>query len=246
MGMPESLELEAGRSLSIPIRVDRGGRDGPLAIHFEGLPAGVTMPDLTIAAGRAQAEAVIRARLDAAAAIVPVVMDIRAGWAHARVPLQLRVRANPAMLYRTRGHTLLACGRPAVAAAAFTRALEAGVVDPFVYNNRGLAYASMNQLDLAIRDYTEASRLRPADPAIRYNRGIAFARRGDDFRALLDFDTAIRLKPDYARAYEARSRIYLQQGDKARACADSGRASELARAAGPRERPPTPSPPPSH
>ncbi len=247
IGMPASLELEAGRSLSIPIRVDRGGRDGPLAIHFEGLPAGVTMPDLTIAAGRAQGEALIQARLDASSATVPVVMSIRAGSAHARVPLQLRVRANPAMLYRTRGHTLLACGRPAEAAAAFTRPLEAGVVDPFVYNNRGLAYASMNQLDLAIRDYTEASRLRPADPAIRYNRGIAFARRGDDFRALLDFDTAIRLKPDYARAFAARARIYLKQGDKARACADSSRASELARAAArPEERPPSPSPPPSH
>ena len=38
IGMPDSLELEAGRSLSIPIRVNRAGHDEPLAIHFEGLP----------------------------------------------------------------------------------------------------------------------------------------------------------------------------------------------------------------
>ena len=244
--MPEVLEVQAGRSISIPIRVNRAGHSEPLAVHFEGLPAGVTIPDVTIPGGQDRAEVAVRARLDASQTAVPVMMTIKAGSARADARFQLRIRGNPAMLHRTRGHTLLACGRPSEAVAAFTEALQAGDSDPFVYNNRGLAYSSLNRLDLAIGDYTEACRLRPAEATFRYNRGAAYARRGEDFRALLDFDTAIRLKPDYIRAFEARSQIYLKQGDKARSCADSTRAVELARAARPEGRPPAPQPPQSH
>jgi hypothetical protein len=246
VAMPEVLEVEAGRSVSIPIRLNRAGSSEPLAVHFDGLPAGVTMPDLTIPAGQDRAEVAVRARLDASEAARPVVMSLKAGSAGGSARFQLRVRANPAMLHRTLGHTLLACGRPAEAVAAFTKALQAGVSDAYVYNNRGLAYSALNQLDDAIGDFNEAARLRPADASVRYNRGVALARRGNDFRALLDFDTAIRLKPDHARAYEARAQIYLKQGDKARACADSTRAAELARAAFPEGRPPEPVPPQSH
>ena len=110
-------------------------------------------------------------------------MVVRGGRIRSEAEFRLRVHGNPAMLHRTRGHTLLACGRPAEAVIAFTKAVEAGVEDPFVYNNRGMAYFALNQIDQAIRDYTEASRLRPADPAIRYNRGVAYSRRGDDVRA---------------------------------------------------------------
>jgi serine/threonine protein kinase/Flp pilus assembly protein TadD len=245
VGMPEVLEIEAGRSLSIPLRLNRAGITRPLAVHFEELPAGVRIPDVTIPPGQDRAEVTVQARLDAPATTRPVVMALEAGSAGATARFQLRVRANPALLHRTMGHTLLACGRPAEAVAAFTRAIEAGVSDAHVHNNRGLAYSSLNRLDAAISDFTEACRLRPTDAAFRRNRGIAYARRGDDFRALLDFDTAIRLRPDYIRAYEDRAKIYLKQGDKARACADSTRAAELARAARPEGRAPAPLPPPS-
>jgi tetratricopeptide (TPR) repeat protein len=244
--MPEVLEVEAGRTLAIPIRLNRAAEVEPLTVHFEGLPAGVSIPDVTIPAGEDNAEVAVRARLDAPATARPALMAVKAGAAGARARFQLRVRANPAMLNRTLGHTLLACGRPAEAVAAFTKALDAGVLDASVYNNRGLAYSTLNRLDQAISDFTEACRLRPTDATMRCNRGIAFARRGDDFRALLDFDTAIRLKPDYIRAFQARAQIYLKQGDKARSCADSTRAVELARAARPEGLPPAPLPPQSH
>jgi hypothetical protein len=244
--MPEVLVVEAGRSLLLPIKVNRAGHDEPLSVHFEGLPAGVEIADVTIPAGQEQARVTARVRLDAPEVTVPVAMVLGAGSIRARASFRLQVRANPAMLHRTRGHTLLACGRPAEAVAAFTEALRAGVSDPCVYNYRGLAYSSLNQLDLAIRDFTEAIRLKPADATMHYNRAVAFARRGDDFRALLDFDTAIRLKPDYIRAFEGRAQVYRKQGDMVRSCADSGRASELARAARPEGQPPAPHPPQSH
>jgi Flp pilus assembly protein TadD len=246
VAMPDVLAVEAGRNVTIPIQVNRTGDGEPLAVHFEGLPAGVTIADVTIPAGRERAEVLVHARLDAPAATAPVAMTLGAGAARARVPFRLEVRANPAMLHRTRGHTLLACGRPAEAVAAFSEALKAGVADPYVYNNRALAYAALNQLDLAIRDYTDAVRLKPEDPTMHYNRGVAFARRGDAFRALLDLDTAIRMKPDYVFAYQARAEVYRKQGDMVRSCADSGRASELARAARPEGRPPAPHPPQVH
>jgi serine/threonine protein kinase len=241
LGLPELLDIEAGRSISIPIRVNRAGHTESLSIHFEGLPTGVTIPDVTIPAGQDQARVVALARLDAPATTARVVIAIRAG--SARVDAQLRVRANPAMLDRTRGHTLLACGRHTEAVAAFTEAIRAGVTDACVYHNRGLAYSSLNHLDQAILDYTEAIRLRPTDATIRYDRGMAFARRGDDLRALLDLDTAIRLNPSYICAYQARARIYQKHGDLARSCADGGRASDLARAARPDGHPPVPRPP---
>ena len=198
-----------------------------MTVHFDGLPPGVWLPDLTIPAGHTIAEARAQARVDAASAIVTLGIVAWAGSLKAEGQVRLDVRANPAMVQRTRGHTLLACGRPAEAVAAFTMAMEAGVSDPLVYNNRAFAYSLLNRHDLAINDYNEASRLQPDDPVIRYNRGMAFLQRGDDIRALLDFDTAIRLDPNYARAYSARARIYLKQGDLARAMADSDRAGQL-------------------
>ena len=245
LGLPESLEIEAGRSLSIPIRVDRDGHSESLSVHFEGLPTGVTIPDLTIPSGQDRGGVVARARLDAPAATTPVAMSIRSSSSRADARLRVRVRPNPAMLSRTRGHTLLACGRHAEAVAAFTAAIRAGVKDAPVFNHRGVAYATLNQFEPAIQDYSEAIRLSPTDAAYRYNRGLAFARRGDDVRALLDLDTAIRLRPTDIRAFEARARIYKKHGDMLRSCADSGRASELARAARAEGQPPAPQPPQS-
>jgi serine/threonine protein kinase/Tfp pilus assembly protein PilF len=225
--MPETVRVEAGRSLAIPIRVTPTAFDVPVTVQFQGLPPGVWLPDLTIPAGQVRAEARAEARADVTSALVTLGVLARAGSRTAEGKIRLEVRANPAMLHRTRGHTLLACGRPAEAVAAFTRALEAGVSDPLVYNNRAFAYTMLNRHDLAIRDYTEASRLKPDDPDIRYNRGMAYLQSGDDDHALLDLDSAIRLDPDHARAYSARARIYLKQGDLARAKADSDRAAQL-------------------
>ena len=137
--MPEILEIEAGRSLSIPIRVNRAGHGEPLAVHSRGCPPGVTIPDVTIARGQDQA------RVVAHAGWTPPRRPCRWRWRRAGVgPRRRRVPApgprQPGDAAPHAGHTLLACGRPAEAVAAFTKAIEAGVSDPFVYNNRGLAY----------------------------------------------------------------------------------------------------------
>jgi serine/threonine protein kinase/Tfp pilus assembly protein PilF len=246
--LPATLRLEAGGSASIPIRVTRGAFTGPLLVQFQGLPSGVWLADLTIPAGQDRAEARARARLDAASASVPVQLVARAGPLRGEATVRLEVRANAPMVQRARGHTLLACGRPAQAIAAFTQAIAAGTSDPMVYNNRALAYSLLSRFDLAITDYDAASRLQPENPVIRYNRGVAFARRGDDARALADLDPAIHLDPAFARAYEARARIHLKRGDAARFQADSERATQLTRSAA-RDadpRPPAPSPPPPY
>ncbi len=244
VAMPAVLEIQAGRERSIPIQIERGGTAGVLSVEFCGMPAAVRIPVVTIPVGEHVANAVIRARLDAHDATVPVTMIVRGGPRPAEATFRLRVHSDPARLSRTRGHTLLALGRPAEAVAAFDSAVRAGISDPFVFNNRGLAHFALGQLDPAILDYTEASRLRPDDPVIRYNRGMAFARRGDDVRALLDFDLAIRLKPDYARAYAARAAVYLRRGDQARSAADTARARDLAHGTNPQGQPSAPAPRP--
>ncbi|MHB1556071.1 MAG: protein kinase domain-containing protein [Isosphaeraceae bacterium] len=228
VAMPDLLEIQAGCERTIPIRIERGEKAAALSVEFRGLPPAVRIPAVSLPAGSRQGNAVIQARLDADDATVPVTMIVRGGPVPVEATFRLSVHSDPARLSRTRGHTLLALGRPAEAVAAFDRAVQAGISDPFVFNNRGLAHFALGQLDPAIRDYTEASRLRPNDPVIRYNRGVAYARRGDDVRALLDFDLAIRLRPDYARAYEARAAVYLRRGDRARSETDAARARELA------------------
>src|SRR5207248_1632474 len=52
LSLPETLRLEAGRSVSVPIQVSRAGFLGPVTVHFEGLPAGVSLPDLTVPPGQ--------------------------------------------------------------------------------------------------------------------------------------------------------------------------------------------------
>src|SRR5262249_18044280 len=78
VGMPEVLEIEAGRSLSIPLRLNRAGSARPLAVHFEELPGGVSIPDVTIPPGQDQAEVTVRARLDAPATARPAVIALKA------------------------------------------------------------------------------------------------------------------------------------------------------------------------
>src|SRR5262249_43938399 len=153
--LPQTVRLAAGRSVPVPIEVTRGGFTGPVSIHFAGLPAGVSLPDLTIPAGRSQAEARAVARPDAAVATVPVRMVARAGSWQGEAEIRLQVAAKPARELEARGFMLLACGRPAEAVATLTRAMESGAYDPTVYRNRGIGYSLLNQLDRALADYSE-------------------------------------------------------------------------------------------
>src|SRR5262249_23208774 len=147
--LPETIRLVAGRSVSIPVEGTRGGFTGPLTGHFEGLPPGVALPDLTIPAGQVRAEGHAVARPDAAVATVPLRMVARAGSRQAEAALRLQVSAQAPQALESRGFALLACGRAAEAVAALTAALESGASDSRLYHNRGVGYAFLNQLDRA-------------------------------------------------------------------------------------------------
>jgi tetratricopeptide (TPR) repeat protein len=181
----------------IPIELTRGGYTGPVTLHFEGLPVGVSLPDLTISAGRSHAEARAVARPDAAVAEVPVKMVAWAGSWRGEGRLRLQVGAGQARELESRGFTLLACGRPAEAVAALTRALEAGASDPALYHNRGVGYTLLNQLDRALADYSEAIRLDPSHARAYEARARVYLQRGDVVRSQADAERAAELtRPD--------------------------------------------------
>ena len=198
--LPETLRLAAGRSVPVPIEVTRGGFNGPVSIHFEGLPAGISLPDLTIPAGRNQAEARAVARPDAAVGQVPVTLLARAGTWHAEATIRLEVGPRPARELESRGFTLLACGRPAEAVAALTRAMEAGASDPTLYHNRGAGYSLLNQLDRALADYSEAIRLDPGNARAYEARARVYLKRGDVARYQADIERVAELTQAAARA----------------------------------------------
>jgi tetratricopeptide (TPR) repeat protein len=171
-----------------------------VTVHFEGLPAGVSLPDLTIPAGRNHAEAHAVARPDAAVAEVPVKMVARAGSWQGEAKLRLQVGAGAARELEKQGFTLLACGRPAEAVAALTRALEAGASDPALYHNRGVGYSLLNQLDRALADYNEAIRLDPGNARAYEARARVYLQRGDLARSRVDAERAAELTQPDGRA----------------------------------------------
>jgi Flp pilus assembly protein TadD len=232
--LPDTIEIHAGWSKEVPVAAYRGALDCPVTVQFEGLPAGVTLPPVIIPARCNRATACVRAENEARSVESSLRVTARCGpQQQTQRPITLIVHANPSLAFRTKGHRLLASGKPAEAIGAFSRALEVASGDPIVLNNRGVAHALLGQLDSAVADYTAAIRLSPGDALVRHNRGVAHARQKNMTRALLDFDTAIRLKPNYAPAYRSRAELYEQSGNPARAAADRIKADQISQAPNP-------------
>jgi len=229
LDVPEVIEVDAGWRKAVPIVVSRGRVTGPIAVRFEGLPAGTSVPPVTIPARGNQSEACVQAEVGASAARATVRVTAWAGAERVEVAIRMTVRANPSLASRVQGHSFLAGGKASEAVAAFSRALEMSSADPVILNNRGLAYAQLGKPEAAIADYTSALRLSPENAMIRCNRGAAYARRGDLVRARLDFDTAIRLDPSHIASYRNRAQLYARSGEVARAAADRARADRLER-----------------
>ncbi|QEH35699.1 Serine/threonine-protein kinase PknF [Aquisphaera giovannonii] len=233
LGVPDTLEVDAGSSEPVPIVVCRGGASGPIAVRFEGLPAGVSPATAEIPTGYDRGLAALKADSQASPARATVRVVASAGAARAEATIALTVRANPAPAEPALGQS-----PPAGGATPGTPSISSGTVEltsaePAALNDRGLAHASQGRLDAAVADYTAALRLSPKDASIRTNRGTARARQGDLTRASLDFETAIRLNPGHAPAYRGRALLREKAGDLPRASADRARADQLDRPVGP-------------
>lgn len=137
------------------------------------------------------------------------------------------------------GNQAFADGRIEQAVVAFSRAIDAGGLDPdslaLAHNNRGVAYSELGDFDRAIADYERALQLRPGDPKSLRNlriahtrRGLAAARVGEVDRALGDLTRAIELEPEHPTAYVRRAELRLERGEVDAAIGDLETAARLA------------------
>ncbi|MCX8102329.1 MAG: tetratricopeptide repeat protein [Geminicoccaceae bacterium] len=137
------------------------------------------------------------------------------------------------------GNQAFAEGRIEQAVAAFTRAIEAGGLEPeslaLALNNRGVALGELGDFDKAIADYDRALSLKPGDPKTLRNLRIAYTRRataaarlGEPERAIADLGRAIELDPDHPTAWLRRGELRLERGEIEAAIADLETAARLA------------------
>lgn len=75
----------------------------------------------------------------------------------------------------------------------YTKAIESGVNDKFIYRNRGIAYFYLENYTKAIKDYTKAIELDKKDKDIYIIRGFAYVYKWVYPEAINDFKEAIKL-----------------------------------------------------
>jgi tetratricopeptide (TPR) repeat protein len=95
-------------------------------------------------------------------------------------------------------------GRFEDAVADFSRAVDFGLDNGYVYCNRGIAYLHMKELDQAIADFDRVLAHDPKNIVIYSDRGLAYLGKKDYERALSDFDRALAIDPRFLAAYENR------------------------------------------
>jgi WD40 repeat protein len=92
---PGALTVEAGERAALRLAVSRDGLAGPVAVRFEGVPAGVRLADTTIPDGRDEADAQAVAEPDAEPGSRDVTVVASAGGSETRAVLRLTVVAAP-------------------------------------------------------------------------------------------------------------------------------------------------------
>ncbi|MEW6052282.1 MAG: tetratricopeptide repeat protein [Nitrospirota bacterium] len=107
---------------------------------------------------------------------------------------------------------LLAEGKDAESADAFTKALEAGA-DPYIcYLSRGVAYIKMQEIDKAVDDFSQAANANSQSPRAYLYRGMAYMMKVEFENAVADFTRALELKTDFGMAMFARGVSYARLG----------------------------------
>jgi lysophospholipase L1-like esterase len=81
----------------------------------------------------------------------------------------------------------------------FSKLVESGSKDPYVYNNFGYVLARSGDAQAALSAFLKAIELAPKVPHFHYNAGLAYRRLGDEQKALAQLQAAIDLDFTSAR-----------------------------------------------
>ncbi len=100
LDLPSALELKAGGKATLLVGVQRQHFTGPVAVHFEGVPRGVALKDVAVAADRMSADAPLEATADAQLGTAEVRVIATGGGArevaHVRLTIKAAEVAKPA------------------------------------------------------------------------------------------------------------------------------------------------------
>jgi Flp pilus assembly protein TadD len=118
-----------------------------------------------------------------------------------------------AELHFARGTALSALGRPALACAAFSRAIALQPAHAPTWLNYGNASIDLDDLTAAEALYRAALRLDPALPEAHASLGYVLTRQGRLPEAIEACEAAIRLRPDFAQAQWNQAVATLLSGD---------------------------------
>ena len=105
----------------------------------------------------------------------------------------------------------LSCeSRDSLSCIYYTKAIESGMMNCYVYNNRGLIWIKLGLHMNAVLDFTRAIEFAPDEIADAYaKRGYAYMQNEDYANAIEDFNTSIRIEDTDARSYYNRAECYL-------------------------------------
>lgn len=137
----------------------------------------------------------------------------------ARVELDRLLALSPALpeAVALNGELLREEERPAEAAEAFMKAIEAGLETSDVYVNLGLALEDLNRGDEAIQALQTADQLDDGDAAACFHLGNFYRNKGDKARAEQFFRRAVSLRPEFAEAHNNLGLLLQESGEAARA-----------------------------
>jgi serine/threonine protein kinase len=226
--VPTSLVIRPGGSRPLPLKVIRGGAEGPVDVRFEGSPRGVTLPELTIPAGTSQAETEVRAGLEAPSGTEEVRVVGTSGPVHGmattRVTVEEPVPSISGRVFDSISKRPLPGVRVDVVRAMGTTTIATtGPAGTFTAELPGVKRSDLPlQLRFSHQDWAEpltgprvtamgGPEIRcPVDPAGSYIRqGHEMRERKEYDRAVSLFERAIRHNEGDPRAYEGRSRTYM-------------------------------------
>ena len=132
-------------------------------------------------------------------------------------------RPDHARAWASRGYTHLRLGLATDALADFSKAIELGFKEAWVWSNRGVVYCDhLHEYDKAVADFSKAIHLKP-DEAISWgNRGLAHSHMGQYDKAIADCSKAIELEPENALFWSHRGLAHVKLADFAAALVDRG------------------------
>ncbi len=209
--LPTEVEVSPGDHHKLTILADRSGYNGPITLHFENLPEGISVAEESIPVNDNDADASVvvglDTRLDAYDLKVrglgpasPVEATL-----HLVVKETSRSRQRRGLAHSDRGDWLKALGE-------FDAASRLDDTNPANFAERGYVLTRLGEFGRAVTEFNAAIRLDPNHAAAHFRRAIAHRLQGDRDRAIADLDVAIRLDPGNAHAFANRGLLRVQKG----------------------------------